>query len=165
MNTDEKILLFVYLQLRQCSLFSHIVILCKHIFNITDKILHVFFKKVYRNLDYGFLEKVYANTMALELRGLGLHVAQQEPINVHYTGKIIGTYVADIVVEDVVLVELKATKENSPAHETQLLNCLHATPFEVGLLLNFGSKSDFRCKSFDNHQKPSFTWQNPPKNQ
>ncbi len=85
--------------------------------DITDKILHVFFKKVYRNLGYGFLEKVYENAMALELRRLGLQVAQQEPINVYYAGEVVGSYVADLIVEDVVLVELKATKEISPAHE------------------------------------------------
>jgi len=134
--------------------------LLKHA-DITDKILHIFFKKVYRNLGYGFLEKVYENAMTLELRRLGLQVAQQESINVYYAGEVVGSYVADLIVEDVVLVELKATKEISPAHEAQLLNYLRATPFEVGLLLNFGPRPEFRRKTFDNHRKPSVTWRKP----
>ncbi|HHB89860.1 MAG TPA: GxxExxY protein, partial [Anaerolineae bacterium] len=95
--------------------------------DITEKILHVFFKKVYHQLGYGFLEKVYENAMALELRQMGLKVEQQAPINVYYGNAIVGVYYADLVVQDAVLVELKAAKTIDPAHEAQLLNYLRAT--------------------------------------
>ena len=132
--------------------------------DITDKILHVFFKKVYHQLGYGFLEKVYENAMVLELRRMGLKVEQQVLINVHYGDDVVGVYYADLVVEDVVLVELKAAKSIDPAHEAQLLNYLRATPYEVGLLLNFGPKASFKRKSFDNHRKRTKTWQSASPN-
>ena len=126
--------------------------------DITDKILYAFFKKVYRQLGYGFLEKVYENAMALELRRMGLKVQQQVPIDVYYGDEVVGVYYADLVVEDAVLVELKAAKAIEPAHEAQLLNYLRATPYEVGLLLNFGPKPSFKRKGFDNSRKPTKTW-------
>jgi GxxExxY protein len=132
--------------------------------DITDKILHVFFKKVYHQLGYGFLEKVYENAMALELRRMGLKVEQQVPINVYYGDAVVGVYYADLVVEDAVLVELKAAKSIDPAHESQLLNYLRATPYEVGLLLNFGPKASFKRKSFDNYRKRTKTWQSASSN-
>jgi GxxExxY protein len=132
--------------------------------DITDKILHVFFKKVYHQLGYGFLEKVYENAMVLELRRMGLRVEQQVPINVYYGDAVVGVYYADLVVEDAVLVELKAAKSIDPAHEAQLLNYLRATPYEVGLLLNFGPKASFKRKSFDNHRKRTKTWQSASPN-
>ena len=132
--------------------------------DITDKILHVFFKKVYHQLGYGFLEKVYENAMVLELRRMGLRVEQQVPINVYYGDAVVGVYYADLVVEDAVLVELKAAKSIDPAHEAQLLNYLRATPYEVGLLLNFGPKASFKRKSFDNHRKRTKTWQSASSN-
>ena len=125
---------------------------------LTDRILHVFFKRVYAQLGYGFLEKVYENAMALELRQLGFAVEQQQPIQVHYNGAILGEYYADLVVEDKVIVELKAAKVIEPAHEAQLLNYLRATPYKVGLLLNFGPKPDFRRKAFENEYKRTVTW-------
>ncbi len=127
--------------------------------DITDKILYVFFKKVYHQLGYGFLEKVYENAMVLELRRMGLKAEQQVPINVYYGDDIVGLYYADLIVEDAVLVELKAAKAIDPAHEAQLLNYLRATPYEVGLLLNFGPKASFKRKGFDNHRKKTTTWQ------
>ena len=132
--------------------------------DITDKILHVFFKKVYHQPGYGFLEKVYENAMVLELRRMGLRVEQQVPINVYYGDAVVGVYYADLVVEDAVLVELKAAKSIDPAHEAQLLNYLRATPYEVGLLLNFGPKASFKRKSFDNHRKRTKTWQSASPN-
>ena len=125
---------------------------------ITDKILYVFFKKVYHTLGYGFLEKVYENAMAIELRRAGLKVVQQAPIDVYYEGEIVGEYAADLLVEDVVIVELKAAKNISEDNEAQLLNYLRATPYEVGLLLNFGPKADIRRKAYDNERKTSVTW-------
>lgn len=125
---------------------------------ITDKILYAFFKKVYHQLGYGFLEKVYENAMASELRRMGLQVEQQARIAVYYEGEIVGEYFANLLVENKVIVELKATRVISEDHEAQLLNYLRATPYEVGLLLNFGPKSDFRRKAFDNERKISKTW-------
>ncbi len=126
--------------------------------DITSKILQAFFKKVYHRLGYGFLEKVYENSMAIELRSMGLKVEQQAKINVYYEGAIVGEYLADLLVEDVVIVELKAAPRILIEHEAQLLNYLRATPYEVGLLLNFGPKADFRRKGFDNERKTSMTW-------
>jgi len=125
---------------------------------ITDKILYAFFKKVYHRLGYGFLEKVYENALTGELRRMGLKVEQQVKIDVFYEGEIVGEYFADIVVEDVVIVELKASRSLLSEHEAQLLNYLRATPYEIGLLLNFGPKAEFRRKSFDNDHKLSITW-------
>jgi len=126
--------------------------------DITGKILGVFFKMVYHRLGYGFLEKVYENAMAIELRRMGIKAEQQVKINVYYAGQIVGEYFADFVVEDVVIVELKAVRYILKEHEAQLLNYLRATPYEVGLLLNFGPKPDFRRRVFDNERKASTTW-------
>ena len=131
--------------------------LLKHA-DVTDKILRVFFKKVYEQLGYGFLEKVYENALALELRGIGLDVKQQAKIAVYYNGEVVGEYIADLLVENAVIVELKAVRQLVDEHEAQLLNYLRATPYEVGLLLNFGPKAEFRRKAFDNSRKPSITW-------
>lgn len=124
---------------------------------ITDKILHAFFKVVYAELGYGFLEKVYENAMAISLRSMGLSVKVQERIVVHFQGQVVGEYIADLVVEDKVLVELKAASRLLAEHEAQLLNYLRATPYEVGLVLNFGPKPDFSRKVFANERK-SVTW-------
>jgi len=126
--------------------------------DVTDKILHAFFKKVYPKLGYGFLEKVYENALALELRRVGLKVEQQAKIEVYYDGVVLGEYYADLLVDSVVIVELKAIQRLGPEEEAQLLNYLRATPYEVGLLLNFGPRPDFRRKVFDNANKPSMTW-------
>ena len=126
--------------------------------DITDKILHAFFRKVYKQLGYGFLEKVYENAMAFELRRMGLEVQQQAAIAVYYEGGVVGEYCADLLVEDAVIVELKAIRRLSDDEEAQLLNYLRATPYEVGLLLNFGPKPEFRRKAYDNANKPSVTW-------
>ncbi len=125
---------------------------------ITSKILNVFLNRVYPRLGYGFLEKVYENAMALALRKMGVKVEQQAPIDVYFDGEIIGKYFADLLVEDAVIVELKVVHQITKAHEAQLLNYLRATPYEVGLILNFGPKSDFRRRAFDNERKNSQTW-------
>jgi len=125
--------------------------------DITDKILHVFYKVVYPTLGYGFLEKVYENAMAIALTSLGLKVQQQSRIVVHFQGQVVGEYFADLLVEDVVIVELKAASRLLIEHEAQLLNYLRATPYEVGLLINFGPKPDFCRKVYDNDRKTP-TW-------
>jgi len=126
--------------------------------DITDKVLHAFYKIVYPQLGYGFLEKVYENAMAIALASLGLKVQQQAKIFVYFQKQIIGEYYADLLVEDVVIVELKAVSRLLSEHEAQLLNYLRATPYEVGLLLNFGPKPDFCRKVYDNSRKTP-TWE------
>ena len=93
---------------------------------------------VLNTLGAGFLEKVYENALALELRAAGLTVAQQKPVQVTYRGTIIGDYVVDLMVEDSVLVELKTAKALDEAHRLQCLNYLKATGRHLCLLLNFG---------------------------
>jgi GxxExxY protein len=120
--------------------------------NITELIIKVFFK-VNNTLGYGFLEKVYENAMKLELLNLNCKVEQQKQIKVFYNGVEIGDYYADLVVNDLVIVELKAAESLCKEHEAQLLNYLKATMMEVGLLLNFGLKAEFRRKIFTNDRK------------
>jgi len=127
--------------------------------DITDKILKAFFTKVYRRLGYGFLEKVYVNALVIELRRMGMKVAEQVRILVYYDGIVVGEYYADLVVEDLVIVECKAIKQLDDDDEAQLLNYLRATPYEVGLLLNFGPRPTFCRKAFDNANKSSVTWE------
>ena len=93
--------------------------------------------EVNRVLGSGFLEKVYENALIEELKGIGLKAENQVPINVNYKGKDVGEYYADIVVENRVIIELKAIDSIQKIHEAQLLNYLKATDCEVGLLVNF----------------------------
>ena len=116
---------------------------------ISDKIIKAFYN-VYNSLGYGFLEKVYENAMMIELRKLGLTVQRQVPIKVFYEEQLVGEYFADIIVEGNIIVELKATENLCETHEFQLINCLKATELEIGLLLNFGKKPQFRRKIFTN---------------
>ncbi len=126
--------------------------------DITEKIIHAFLSVVYPQLGYGFLEKVYQNAMAITLRGMGLSVLTQFKIDVFFQGQIVGEYYADLLVQDAVIVEVKAAPKMLEEHEAQLLNYLRATPFEVGLLLNFGAKPNFSRKVFDNSRK-TVTWE------
>lgn len=121
---------------------------------ITDRIIGVFYD-VYNVLGYGFLEKVYERAMVIRLERAGLSVRPQEEINVYFDGRLIGNYKADLVVNNVVLVELKATETVATEHEAQLLNYLRATDIEVGLLLNFGKEPKVIRRAFDNHRKRS----------
>jgi GxxExxY protein len=124
---------------------------------ITDKIIKAFYA-VYNTLGYGFLEKVYRNAMTLELAQQGLVVMPEAPISVYYRHELVGEYFADLLVAEAVLVELKATRHLADDHEAQLLNYLKATPYEVGLLLNFGPKPEIKRKAFDNVRKGSLRW-------
>jgi GxxExxY protein len=117
--------------------------------NITELIIKAFYN-VYNSLGYGFLEKVYENAMMIELRKLGLNVQRQVPIKVFYEEQLVGEYFADIIVEENIIVELKAAENLCEAHEFQLINYLKATELEIGLLLNFGKKPQFRRKIFIN---------------
>jgi GxxExxY protein len=104
---------------------------------LTEKVIACTFT-VSNALGPGFLEKVYENALAHELRKAGLKAAQQYPIQVSYDGVIVGDYVADLLVDDVLLVELKAAKTLDDAHLAQCLNYLKATGLPLCLLVNFG---------------------------
>jgi len=123
--------------------------------DITDKIIKAFYN-VYNRLGYGFLEKVYENAMMIELPSLGLKCQKQKPISVSFKGYTVGEYFADIIVEDKVIIELKAAEEIAEAFEAQLLNYLRATKIEVGLLLNFGKEPKIKRQIFENKYKDQF---------
>ena len=127
---------------------------------VSEKIIQAFFK-VYNALGYGFSEKVYQNALVIELLALGLHVECQKQIPVYYAGQLVGEYFADVMVNGVVMVELKAVQRLLEEHEAQLLNYLKATPVEVGLLLNFGPSPTFKRKLYDNDRKGSLAWMRP----
>ncbi len=116
--------------------------------DITEKIIKASYE-VHNNLDYGFLEKVYENSLAIELRNVGLNVKQQKPIKVLYKGELVGDYVADLMVEDKVIVEIKSVSKLEQVHGVQLVNYLKATGKEVGLLINFGKSVEVKRKIFD----------------
>ena len=128
--------------------------------DLTELIIKAFYT-VYNALGYGFLEKVYQNAMAIELRRLGLDVTQEARIVVYYGDEVVGEYSADLLVADAVIVELKAVKRLLPEHEAQLLNYLKATPYEVELLLDFGPRAEIKRKAFDNDRKGSMRWMRP----
>lgn len=115
---------------------------------LTSAILNAFYH-VHSELGFGFLEKVYENALAIELRERGFHVVQQSPIAVWYHGLKVGEYYADLVVNQCVILELKAAEGLVPEHEYQLLNYLKATDMQVGLLLNFGRRAEVRRKVFE----------------
>lgn len=110
----------------------------QHLNQITERIIGCAFT-VANALGHGFLEKVYENALAHELRKAALAVAQQRGVAVHYDGVVVGEYTADLLVEDAVIVELKAVKALEDAHLAQCLNYLKATGLELALLVNFGA--------------------------
>jgi GxxExxY protein len=115
---------------------------------LTDQIIKAFFK-VYNTLGYGFSEKVYQNAMVIELSNRGFAVRPQAPINVYYEGHLVGEYFADVLVNDLVILELKAVGSLAAEHGSQLINYLKATRLEVGLVMNFGPKPEFQRRVFD----------------
>lgn len=119
---------------------------------VTDKIIGVFYD-VYNELGYGFLESTYAEAMVIALAQSGLPAAREVPVPVWFRGEKVGQYYADMVVDQRVLLELKAARNLESAHEAQLLHYLRATEIEVGLLLNFGLRPQFRRLLFDNERK------------
>lgn len=122
--------------------------------DVTAKILRAYYN-VYNELGFGFLEKNYERAMLIELRKMNVQCRSQERIKVFYQGEQIGNYLADLVIEDKVIVELKAGTNLAPEHEVQLLNYLKATKVEVGMLLNFGTEPQFKRKVFANDRKES----------
>ena len=119
---------------------------------LTDKIIQAFYC-VYNELGFGFLENVYQNALNFELSKKGLNVEAQKSIDVYYQNQIVGKYKADLIVDDLIILELKAVESLVAEHELQLINYLKATDKEVGLLLNFGMKPEIRRKAFDNSRK------------
>lgn len=103
---------------------------------------------VHRTLGPGFLEAVYQNALAHELRKAGLETAREKKIQVIYDGIVVGDFFADMLVQGVVMIEIKAIQKLAPTHEVQLVNYLTATGVDIGLLLNFGATSlEFKRKT------------------
>lgn len=122
--------------------------------DLTDRILKTYYD-VYNELGFGFLEKVYQNALFLELKNRGFFVEAQKQIKVYYKETQVGEYYADLIVNEAVILELKATEVIVKEFEFQLINYLKATDIEVGFLLNFGSKPEFRRRVFSNDRKSS----------
>jgi GxxExxY protein len=120
--------------------------------DLTGEIINRFYK-VYNTLGYGFLEKVYEKALKYELEKAGLFVERQKPINVFYETELVGEYFADLLVENKIIIEIKASEAICEEHENQLINYLKATEVEVGLLLNFGKKPEIKRKIFSNKKK------------
>jgi len=120
--------------------------------HVTEKIIGTFYD-VYNELGYGFLESVYEESLVIALRQAGLMVDRQVPVPVWFRNQKVGEFRVDITVEEWVLLELKCAKSLDPAHEAQILHYLKSTNIEIGLLLNFGAKPQFRRLLFDNERK------------
>ena len=114
---------------------------------LTSKIIECAYK-VHNTLGFGFLEVVYQNALLIELIKAGLQAEKEKKIKVYYDNQVIGDYMADIIVEDKVILELKSVKELHPAHSAQLINYLKATSLEIGLLINFGESVEIKRKVF-----------------
>ena len=127
--------------------------------DLTDSILRCFYE-VYNELGSGFLESVCERAMTLALNQSGLAASPQQDVTVHFRGTPVGTFRTDIVVAGKVVIELKAAKAPDRAHEAQLLNFLKATDYEVGLLLNFGPRPEFKRIAFANERKQSLGQRN-----
>ena len=119
---------------------------------ITQKIIKVFYE-VYNELGHGFLESVYEKSLQVALNSMGIKVRRQIEIPVSFRGQRVGDFTADMLVGDCVLLELKAARSLDTSHTAQLLNYLRATEIEVGLLLNFGLRPEFKRLIFDNPRK------------
>ena len=119
---------------------------------LTDQILRIFYD-VYNELGNGFLESVYHRSLVLALGSAGLNVCSRVAIPVWFRGHEVGAFEADVLVERCVLLELKAVRTLDSSHRAQLMNYLRATEIEVGLLLNFGEKPEFKRVVFDNLKK------------
>jgi GxxExxY protein len=124
---------------------------------LSEKILNIFYQ-VHSELGFGFSEKVYQRAFAIALCEAGMKVDEQVPIKVHYHRQLAGEFFADMVVNDVILLELKSVGSILEEHEAQLLNYLKATEFEVGYVINFGRSATFKRKVFDNDRKGSLHW-------
>ena len=104
---------------------------------LTEKIIGCAYR-VYNKMGFGYLESVYEKCMLIELRKAGFDIESQKPIRIQYEGEVVGDFIADILVNDTVILELKSVRKLVEAHEVQLVNYLVATGKPVGLLINFG---------------------------
>jgi GxxExxY protein len=120
--------------------------------DLTKKVIGTFYE-VYNELGHGFIESVYENSLAIALRANGHEVLQQVDIPVWFRGNQVGDFDADLLVDRVLILELKSARAIDSAHVAQLLNYLRATEIEIGLLLNFGPKAEFKRLVFDNSRK------------
>lgn len=134
---------------------------------LTERVIGAFYA-VYRELGHGFLESVYENAMAIALQEDGLSVRQQAPVVVRFHGRNIGEFRVDLLVEDHLVVELKAVSQLSALHEVQLVNYLKASGFTLGLLLNFGTRPQVKRRIFTQLPNPrssvSISVENPREN-
>ena len=121
---------------------------------LTEKIIGVFYD-VYNEFGFGFLESCCQQAMMIALTQAGLRVEPEVPVPVWFRGQQVGLFYADLLVEGLVLIELESVRTIEPAHEAQLLHYLRATLLEVGLLLNFGHKPEFKRLAYDNARKRS----------
>ena len=119
---------------------------------LTGQLIKIFYK-IYNELGFGFIESVYQNAFILELAAEAIEVESEKRLIVYYSGKQVGTFEADLVVANKIIIELKAKEALVTAHEAQLVNYLRATDIEVGLLFNFGRKPEFKRKYFSNDNK------------
>lgn len=122
---------------------------------ITDVILNSFYE-VYNELGDGFLESVYENALYMVLKEHGLSVERQKNISVIFRGNVVGDFKADLIVHENIIIELKAVRSLDTVHEAQLINYLKATNIEVGLLLNFGRKPEFKRFIFNAKRKEQY---------
>ncbi len=121
---------------------------------LTDQIIQSFYK-VYNELGTGFLETVYENSLVLVLRERGLKVDQQKELKVKFRDVIVGDYRTDLIIDDKIIIEIKAVSKLIKAHEAQLIHYLKATGIEVGMLLNFGDSPEFKRMIFSKNKKGS----------
>jgi GxxExxY protein len=124
---------------------------------LTGTILRAFFQ-IHKEMGFGFSEKVYESALEVLLKEMSLIPERQKEILVDYHGKQVGVYKADMIVNGVVLLEIKSVEKLIDAHDAQLLNYLKATEIEVGLLLNFGHQAEFHRKIYDNSRKGIMSW-------
>ena len=115
--------------------------------DLTSKIIACAYK-IHNTLGFGFLEAVYQNALLIELLKTGLHAEKEKKIQVHYDSQLVGDYMADIIVENKIILELKSVKDLHPAHEAQLINYLKATGMEIGLLINFAESVQIKRKIY-----------------
>ena len=119
---------------------------------LTEMIIGVFYE-VYNELGFGFLESVYRKAMKLALEGKGFRVEEEAPTSVFFRGTNVGDFKADLIVNGIILLELKTASAIVAAHESQVLNYLRSTSLEVGLILNFGPRPEVRRFLLDNSRK------------
>ena len=119
---------------------------------ITNKIIKAFYE-VYNELRTGFLESVYEHALYILLAIYGLNVESQKDIIVYFRGQVVGNFRADLVINEKVIIEIKAVRSLLPEYEAQIINYLKSTKIEIGLLLNFGTKPEFKRFIYDNYRK------------